>query len=229
MESKPVEESVEQNVSVPAENPAVAPEPKDVNLPEQVEEPPKRAFLFRYRGWVLGILSLIMLVFEPADIEIISFLVFINIFVLALYMRIKTRRAIGDHTRGAEQEAETLVTWGAYARLRHPLYVSNTAFGVSLIFLHFGLSFMVIPFILVLVAFEYYLAKLDDRFLEKKFGDEWKIWAMQTPAFIPREFHREGPMRSAWAAFLSDHFTWLWMTMLLMLIIIRKVPFLLWE
>lgn len=214
MEFKPVEESksVEETVD-------------QVVLPS---DEPKREFLFRYRGWVLGILSLIMLVFPPADIEIISFLIFINIFVLALYLRIKTRRVIGEHTRGATQEADSLVTWGAYARLRHPLYVSNAAFAVSLIFLHFGLSFYVIPFIVVVVAFEIYLAKLDDRFLEKKFGEEWKIWAMQTPAFIPREFHRDGPKRSAWAAIVADHFTWLWMTMIVLIIILRKVPFLIW-
>jgi len=217
METKPVEE-IEQNESTQV--------PPSVELPEPA---PKREFIYRYRGWVLGILSLVMLAFPPADLEIISFLIFINIFILALYMRIKTRRAIGDHTRGATQEAEALVTWGAYARLRHPLYVSNTAFAVSLIFLHLGLSFRVIPFIVVVVAFEMYLSKLDDRFLESRFGDEWRVWASQTPAFVPREFHREGPMRSARAAFVADHFTWLWMIMIVLLIILRKVPFLICE
>jgi protein-S-isoprenylcysteine O-methyltransferase Ste14 len=214
---KPVENAVEQSETSTVET---APLP---------EEKPKREFLFRYRGWVLGILSLVMLAFKPADLEIIMFLVFINIFILAFYMRVKTRRVIGEHTRGDIQEADQLVTWGAYARLRHPLYVSNAAFGISLIFLHLGVSLRVIPFIVVLVAFEAYLGKLDDRFLAKKFGDEWKIWAQQTPAFIPREFHREGPMRSAREAFLADHFTWLWMVMILMLIVVRKIPFMLWD
>ena len=183
-----IENPAEQNV--PAES-------KESGAAPLAEEEPKREFLFRYRGWVLGILSLIMLVFEPADLELIMFLIFINIFILAFYLRVKARRVIGEHTRGDIQEADELVTWGAYARLRHPLYVSNAAFGISLIFLHLGLSLRVIPFIVVLVAFEAYLGKLDDRFLEKKFGDEWKIWAQQTPAFFPREFHRSGPMRSA--------------------------------
>ena len=225
----PIENSAEQNVPAGVtESSAVSVESKESGTAPLAEEEPKREFLFRYRGWVLGILSLIMLIFEPADLELIMFLIFINVFILAFYLRVKARRVIGEHTRGDIQEADELVTWGAYARLRHPLYVSNAAFGISLIFLHLGLSLRVIPFIVVLVAFEAYLGKLDDRFLEKKFGDEWKIWAQQTPAFFPREFHRSGPMRSAREAFLSDHFTWLWMTMILLLIVVRKIAFMLW-
>ena len=225
----PIENPAEQNVPAGVtESSAVSVESKESGTAPLAEEEPKREFLFRYRGWVLGILSLIMLIFEPADLELIMFLIFINVFILAFYLRVKARRVIGEHTRGDIQEADELVTWGAYARLRHPLYVSNAAFGISLIFLHLGLSLRVIPFIVVLVAFEAYLGKLDDRFLEKKFGDEWKIWAQQTPAFFPREFHRSGPMRSAREAFLSDHFTWLWMIMILMLIVVRKIAFMLW-
>ena len=225
----PIENPAEQNVPAGVtESSAVSVESKESGTAPLAEEEPKREFLFRYRGWVLGILSLIMLIFEPADLELIMFLIFINVFILAFYLRVKARRVIGEHTRGDIQEADELVTWGAYARLRHPLYVSNAAFGISLIFLHLGLSLRVIPFIVVLVAFEAYLGKLDDRFLEKKFGDEWKIWAQQTPAFFPREFHRSGPMRSAREAFLSDHFTWLWMTMILLLIVVRKIAFMLW-
>ena len=225
----PIENPAEQNVPAGVtESSAVSVESKESGTASLAEEEPKREFLFRYRGWVLGILSLIMLIFEPADLELIMFLIFINVFILAFYLRVKARRVIGEHTRGDIQEADELVTWGAYARLRHPLYVSNAAFGISLIFLHLGLSLRVIPFIVVLVAFEAYLGNLDDRFLEKKFGDEWKIWAQQTPAFFPREFHRSGPMRSAREAFLSDHFTWLWMTMILLLIVVRKIAFMLW-
>ena len=168
----PIENPAEQNVPADVtESSTVAAESNESGSASLAEEEPKREFLYRYRGWALGILSLILLLFEPADLELIMFLIFINIFILAFYLRVKARRVIGEHTRGDIQEADELVTWGAYARLRHPLYVSNAAFGISLIFLHLGLSLRVIPFIVVLVAFEAYLGKLDDRFLEKKFGD----------------------------------------------------------
>ena len=55
----------------------------------------------------------------------------IAIFLLLLrifYLRVKARRVIGEHSRGNIQEADELITWGAYARLRHPLYVSNAVF-----------------------------------------------------------------------------------------------------
>ncbi|MBR4398380.1 MAG: hypothetical protein IKT05_04245 [Fibrobacter sp.] len=198
-----------------------------VELP--VEDPrPPRPFLYRYRGIILAIAAIVALICPPADLEIVPFLVFINIFIIAVYMRVKARRAIGDHTRGTAQDAPVLVTWGAYGRLRHPLYVSNIAIGVALVVLHLGINWIVIPFIVFLLAFGMRLAKLDDRYLEKRYGDEWKVWAMHTPAFIPREIHVPGPLRSGKEAIIADMFTWIWLALMVGLVLFRKIDFILW-
>jgi protein-S-isoprenylcysteine O-methyltransferase Ste14 len=189
---------------------------------------PPRPVLYRFRGIILAIAAVVALIIPPADLDIVPFLVFINIFILAVYMRIKARRAIGDHTRGSAQDAPVLVTWGAYGRLRHPLYVSNVAIGIGLVVLHLGINWITIPFIVFLLLFGLRLAKLDDRYLEERYGDEWKLWAMHTPAFIPREIHVPGPLRSGKEAIMADMATWIWLALMIGLVLFRKIDFILW-
>jgi protein-S-isoprenylcysteine O-methyltransferase Ste14 len=213
------QENVEDKVQEQAQAPVV----------EEIEDPrPPRPILYRFRGLILGLVAISALILPAGDLEIVAFLVFVNIFILALYLRVKARRAIGDHTRGKTLDAPVLVTWGAYGRLRHPLYVSNMAFGISLVVLHFGISWFVAPYIVFMLAFGMRLAKLDDRYLEERYGDEWKIWAMHTPAFIPREIHVPGKLRSAKEAIIADTWSWFWLALMVALVLFRKVDFLIW-
>ncbi|MBR5413268.1 MAG: ABC transporter permease [Fibrobacter sp.] len=209
-----------QGQSIKSETPAV-------EAPEEDPRPP-RPFLYRFRGLILAIAAIVALVITPADLDIVPFLVFINIFIIAVYMRVKARRAIGDHTRGKALDAPVLVTWGAYGRLRHPLYVSNMAIGIALVVLHLGISWVTIPFVVFLLLFGYRLAKLDDHYLEQRYGDEWKLWALQTPAFIPREIHVPGPLRSGKEAVIADTFTWIWLALMVGLVLFRKIDFIIW-
>lgn len=206
---------------------AVKSEIPTVDVPEENSRPP-RPFLYRFRGIILAIGAVVALVITPADLDIVPFLIFINIFILAVYMRVKARRAIGDHTRGTAQDAPVLVTWGAYARLRHPLYVSNMAIGIALVVLHLGINWVTIPFIVFLLLFGFRLAKLDDHYLEQRYGDEWKLWASQTPAFIPREIHVVGPLRSGKEAVIADTSTWICLALMVGLVLFRKIDFILW-
>jgi protein-S-isoprenylcysteine O-methyltransferase Ste14 len=225
VESVKVENSSPEQAA--PQNSAPQAEAQPVELPE-VDNRPPRPFLYRYRGVILGILAVIALVCPAGDLDIVPFLIFVNIFIISVYLRIKARCCIGEHTRGSSQDAPVLVTWGAYGRMRHPLYVSNMAIGVSLIVLHFGLSPFVIPFVAILFAVGFRLAKLDDRYLETRYGDEWKLWAMHTPAFIPREIHVPGPRRSGKDAFLADMATWISLALMVGLVLFRKVDFLIW-
>ncbi|WP_405339100.1 methyltransferase family protein [Fibrobacter sp.] len=223
------QENIASNVESDAEKlaQAVKPETPAVDVPEEDPRPP-RPFLYRFRGLILAIVAIVALVITPADLDIVPFLVFINIFIIAVYMRVKARRAIGDHTRGSTQDAPVLVTWGAYGRLRHPLYVSNMAIGIALVVLHLGISWITIPFIVFLLLFGFRLAKLDDRYLEQRYGDQWKLWASQTPAFVPREIHVTGPLRSGKEAIIADTSTWIWLALMVGLVLFRKIDFIIW-
>ena len=223
------QENVASNIESDAEKQGqtVMSETPVVDVPEEDPRPP-RPFLYRFRGLILAIAAVVALIIAPADLEIVPFLVFINIFIIAVYMRVKARRAIGDHTRGTAQDAPMLVTWGAYGRLRHPLYVSNMAIGIALVVLHLGISWLTIPFIVFLLLFGYRLAKLDDHYLEQRYGDEWKLWASQTPAFVPREIHVVGPLRSGKEAIIADTSTWICLALMVGLVLFRKIDFILW-
>ena len=220
----------QESATVSAENQEQAAKPEvNVDFPVENEDTrPPRPFLYRFRGLILGIAGVVALICPPADLNIVPFLVFINIFIIAVYLRVKARRAIGEHSRGTAQEAPVLVTWGAYGRLRHPLYVSNIAIAVALVVLHLGINWITIPFIVFVLAFGMRLAKLDDRYLEKRFGDEWKLWAMHTPAFIPREIHVPGPLRSGKEAIVADIYTWFWLALMIGLVMFRKIDFIIW-
>ena len=144
----------------------------------------------------------------------------------------QSRRFIGEHTRGHVHAADELVTCGPYVHVRHPLYISNTGFALGVAFFHLGVSLWVLAFMVVVVAFEVALSRIEDRFLEQKFGDVWRAWARKTPAFAPHlglwggsscDSEHVPAQRAFWQAFFADSSTWLWLFFCNLLLILRKV------
>lgn len=203
--------------------------------------------LYAYRGWILGALAIILLAMPASPFPeltpetICSEYVFFSIilptlvFASSVILRIQARRSIGEHTRGVSHDANRLVTDGMYSRIRHPLYVSNTGIAYSYILFHLGLSLRALPFVVVLVSFEILLAKMEDRYLESRFGDGWRKWAAVTPAFIPRltrgsvsaeplnsEKDVSYMRRSFFAAARADFSTWFWLAVAIILVVLRK-------
>ena len=193
------------------------------------------AVLYRFRGYILGLLAVALVAAPPSllpkpfefDECVAGFLMAIPLFVASAVLRVRARQFIGEHTRGKVHDADKLVTVGVYSRIRHPLYVSNTGFAVGFTFLHLGVSLWVIPFALAVVLLEVELARIEDRFLENKFGETWRKWASATPAFFPYfiKLPLYRPQRSFWQAFFADRSTWLWLLFCNLVLILRKVVF----
>jgi len=77
-----------------------------------------------------------------------------------------------------------LVTTGLYAYMRHPQYV-----GFLLITLGLNVQWLTIITLLLwpILAFLYYrLAKSEDKDVEEQFGEEFRKYKQEVPAFIPR-------------------------------------------
>lgn len=189
------------------------------------------AFLYRYRGYILALVA-VTLVITPPCVGYSGLLIAIPFYVVSAFLRVQSRRFIGEHTRGHVHAADSLVTCGPYACVRHPLYISNTGFALGVAFFHLGVSPWVVAFMLVVVAFEVALSRIEDRFLERKFGDVWRAWACKTPAFFPRlggscenacDSKHVPAQRSFWRAFFADSSTWLWLFFCNLLLILRKV------
>jgi protein-S-isoprenylcysteine O-methyltransferase Ste14 len=91
------------------------------------------------------------------------------------------------HTSGRntkEQVAEALNTKGIYSTMRHPLYVGNYLMWIGIVLYAFNFWF----FLIVSLAFWLYYERImfaEERFLERKFGDDYLNWSLRVPAFIP--------------------------------------------
>ena len=212
------------------------------------------AFLYRFRGYILGAIAVALVVMQPSMFPkefdandanalcvndcVVGVVIAILLYVASAFLRVQTRRFIGEHTRGHVHAADSLVTCGPYSRVRHPLYISNTGFALGIAFFHLGVSLWVPPFMLVVVAFEVALSKIEDRFLEQKFGDAWRAWASRTPAVLPHLCASHGscsheksfcdskhfpPQRTFWQAFFADSSTWLWLLFCNLLLVLRKM------
>ena len=68
--------------------------------------------------------------------------------------------------------------------LRHPLYLGNY-------FIWIGIAAYIFNFLFIIISLLFWLYYerimfAEERFLEKKFGDEYLNWSNKIPAFIPR-------------------------------------------
>jgi protein-S-isoprenylcysteine O-methyltransferase Ste14 len=92
------------------------------------------------------------------------------------------RGTSGRNTKG--QVAETLNTTGMYSAVRNPIYLGNFIiwFGLSLFMKLWWFTTLIILFFLI---FYERIIFTEERFLREKFGDEFLLWADNTPVIIP--------------------------------------------
>jgi protein-S-isoprenylcysteine O-methyltransferase Ste14 len=113
-----------------------------------------------------------------------SFLVSISGLVIrAVTVGYSQAATSGRNTK--KQLANSLNSTGIYSLVRNPLYLGN-----YLMLLGVSLSLMVWWFpLLVTLSYWLYMERIiatEERFLIEKFGDSYRRWALETPAFIPR-------------------------------------------
>jgi protein-S-isoprenylcysteine O-methyltransferase Ste14 len=137
---------------------------------------------------------LVFLVVWILDSFVFKFLTFLSDFV-PLYIRLTTaglvlipaihlmrsgHRAISYETLSSPQ----LITDGAFSRVRHPLYLASLLFYVFLIIITLSL-FSLFIFVCIFIFYNY-IAAYEDKFLEKKFGQDYLDYKKDVPRWIPR-------------------------------------------
>jgi protein-S-isoprenylcysteine O-methyltransferase Ste14 len=99
---------------------------------------------------------------------------------------------MGTSGRGtADPIAASLNTRGTYSVVRHPLYFGNFLLWMGTTVVAGSLSALLV----VALAFWVYYERImiaEERFLYERFGNDFREWARQTPAFWP-DFHQWVP------------------------------------
>jgi protein-S-isoprenylcysteine O-methyltransferase Ste14 len=153
-------------------------------------------WLFKHRGQipvVLFVLAIPVVYYTSYDWLGNQGLLLLNIVSIAISIAGFLVRAIsiGTTPKGTSgrntkqgQVAESLNNNGIYSTLRHPLYLGNYLMWTGIVLFTYNFWFVG----LVSLAFWLYYERImfaEERFLERKFGQVYLNWSMQTPAFVP--------------------------------------------
>lgn len=153
--------------------------------------------LFKYRGQIpviLFILAVPVIYFTDYKSIFSSEMNFwiltgvaITLSVLGQVIRAIAIGTANKNTSGRnrnEQIADALNTKGVYSTMRHPLYVGNYFMWIGIVVFTANIWFI----LAVSLAFWLYYERImfaEERFLERKFGQEYLDWSLKVPAFLP--------------------------------------------
>ena len=163
--------------------------------------------LFKYRGQIPVILFITAIpvvyltdfsIFRENDLYFWLLLGFSA--VLSLAGQVIRAIAIGTSNKNTsgrnrdQQVADALNTKGIYSTVRHPLYLGNYFMWIGIVVFTGNIWFI----LSVSLAFWLYYERImfaEERFLERKFGEEYLNWSLKVPAFWPsRKNHIPSPI-----------------------------------
>lgn len=158
-------------------------------------------FLFKHRGEIplLVVAFAIIYLFCGRGFYLLRFvdntelsitLTILSLFISLLGFMIRAY-TVGTTPRGTsgrnteKQVAEKLNTTGIYSIVRHPLYVGNYLMWAGLLLFTFNIPLFIIVSLFYWLYYER-IMYTEEQFLTGVFGEEYNIWSLKTPAFIPR-------------------------------------------
>jgi protein-S-isoprenylcysteine O-methyltransferase Ste14 len=191
---------------------AAAAPPPPPSAAEQTPAARAGAVLFRNRGW-LPVLFLAVPLLAPGHTSPRRWVVGLLLIVAGEAIRLAGVAAAGTVTRRRSRNVQRLVTYGAFAWSRNPLYNGNFLIWMGFAVISGVLWF--IPVAAVIFAIEYSLiVRYEEGVLESIFGDEYLAYKRRTPRWIPRppsravdrgveEYHWGEAWRSETSTFLQ--------------------------
>jgi len=142
------------------------------------------AVLFRNRGW-LPLLFLGVPLLAPGSTSPQRWIVGGLLILLGEGIRLAGVAAAGTVTRRRSRNVQRLVTYGAFAWSRNPLYNGNFLIWMGFVVISGVLWFL--PIAILLFAIEYSLiVRFEEGVLESTFGEEYLAYKRTTPRWIPR-------------------------------------------
>ena len=185
------------------------------------------AVLFRNRGW-LPVLFLAVPLLAPGHTSPRRWIVGLLLIVAGEAIRLAGVAAAGTVTRRRSRNVQRLVTYGAFAWSRNPLYNGNFLIWMGFAVISGVLWF--IPVAAVIFAIEYSLiVRYEEGVLESIFGDEYLAYKRRTPRWIPRPPSRDvdhGVEEYHWGeAWRSETSTFLQYAVLIVLFVVKERVF----
>ncbi len=140
--------------------------------------------LFKNRGWLpVPFLAVPLLV--PGAQTVTSWTVGLGLVALGEAIRTAGVAAAGTVTRRRSRDVQRLVTYGAFAWCRNPLYVGN--FLAWMGFTVVSGVYWFLPVALLIFAVEYtFIVRYEEGVLESIFGQEYLDYKKRTPRWFGR-------------------------------------------
>lgn len=140
--------------------------------------------LFKNRGWLpVPFLAVPLLV--PGAQTVTSWSVGLGLVALGEAIRTAGVAATGTVTRRRSRDVQRLVTYGAFAWCRNPLYVGN--FLAWMGFTVVSGVYWFLPVALIIFAVEYtFIVRYEEGVLESIFGQEYLDYKKRTPRWFGR-------------------------------------------
>jgi protein-S-isoprenylcysteine O-methyltransferase Ste14 len=142
------------------------------------------AVLFRHRGWLPVPFFLVPLL-APGQQTALTWVVGALLVAAGEAVRLAGVAAAGTTTRRRSRGVAFLVTYGAFAWTRNPLYVGNFLAWMGVVVASGVLWFL--PVAVVLFAVEYFfIVRFEEGQLETFFGEQYLAYKRRTPRWLAR-------------------------------------------
>jgi protein-S-isoprenylcysteine O-methyltransferase Ste14 len=102
------------------------------------------------------------------------------LFLLAVLLFLSGRRVITHHG----QQPKKLITDGVFNYVRHPVYLASILFFIGLTL--YTISILSLVLLIAVFAFYNYIADYEEKFLEERFGAEYRRYRQRTGKWFPR-------------------------------------------
>jgi len=163
------------------------------------------AVLFRNRGWLPALFLGIPLL-APGSTSPTRWVIGALLIIAGEAIRLAGVAAAGTVTRRRSRNVQRLVTYGAFAWSRNPLYNGNFLIWMGFVVISGVLWFL--PIAILIFAIEYTLiVRYEEGVLESIFGSEYLSYKSRTPRWIPSPSriaeHGEHHWAEAWKSEIS--------------------------
>jgi protein-S-isoprenylcysteine O-methyltransferase Ste14 len=141
--------------------------------------------LYKHRGATAAPFALVLV--WGARPEPVSALAGVVLILAGEALRLWAVIHIGPHSRGSSFRAPSLVRSGPYALVRHPLYIGNALLcaGLLLVSRAFVPWFPILFSTFFVIQYALFI-RSEERFLGKRWGDDWGAYAHSVGSLVPR-------------------------------------------